>query len=160
MKKSTIVITTVLTLTTLLLITVVVIHARSSGKVVLGPTPSKAEMPDLQARQTVGDMRKWVQNFKSSDARKLNDTGKIAFSWEELKASYPEQARIIDDYVEQSRLNFVEAIEKQSKPIPNRLAMHHTPDAVEIKKLDSGKYMVITSSKEGIAHSNLEISGP
>lgn len=130
-------------------------------KVVLGPMPSEEYMPDPLARRTAGDMRKWVQNFKSSDAEKLNNTGKIVFSWEELRASYPEQARIVDDYVEQVRINFVEAIKKQStKPIPNRLAIHHTPDTVDIERLGSGQYRVVISSKEGIEHAFLEISAP
>ena len=133
-------------------------------KVVLGPIPSEAYMPDPLTRQTAGDMRKWVQNFMPSDAKKLNNTGKVVFSWEELKASYPEQARIVDDYVKQIRINFVEAIKKQSTPISNqasnRLAMHHTPDTVEIERLDRGKYRVVISSKEGIKHSFLEISEP
>lgn len=136
-------------------------NARAQTNVVLGLMPSEAHLPDPLARRTADDMRKWVQNFKPSDAKKLNSTGKIVFSWGELKASYPEQARIVDDYVEQNRTNLAAAFKKDSHPLPDRLAVHHTPDTVEIIREGSGTYYrVVISSKEGIAHSNLEISEP
>lgn len=133
--------------------------AQTETNVVLGPMPSVAHMPDPLARQTAGDMRKWVQNFRPGDAKKLNSTGKIVFSWDDLKASYPEQARIVDDYVEQVRTNLVAAFKKDSHPLPDRLAVHHAPDTVEIVREGGGPYYrVVISSKEGIQHSNLEIS--
>ena len=128
-----------------------------SSAVVLGPMLSEANLPDPLARQTAGEMRAWVQSLKPSDAQKLNDTGRIVFLWAELQAAYPEQARLIDDYQEQRRLGFVQAIQK-SKPIPERLAAHQTPDTVEVKKSAKGECWVNTSSKTGIEHGYLEIS--
>jgi hypothetical protein len=157
MKKSTIIITTVLTLTTILFITAIAIHACLSGKVALGPIPTvQSDQP--WGRQIVVDMREWVQNFKPSDARKLNNTGKIVFSWEQLKASYPKQVGIIDDYEEQSRMSFVEVFEKMGKPVPKRLAMHHSPDTVGIERLDNGKYRVVFKSEEGPKEGYIDIS--
>ena len=129
-----------------------------TSTVVLGPMLSEANLPDPLARQTAGEMRTWVQSLKPSDAQKLADTGRIVFSWAELQAAYPEQARLIDDYQEQKRVGFVEVFQKQSKPIPERLAAHQTPDTVEVKKSGKGECWVNTSSKTGIEHGYLEIS--
>jgi hypothetical protein len=129
-----------------------------TSTVVLGPMLSEANFPDPLARQTAGEMRTWVQGLRPSDAQKLNDTGRIVFSWAELQAAYPEQARLIDDYQERRRVGIVEAIQKQSKPIPARLAAHQTPDTVEVKKSGKGECWVNTSSKTGIEHGYLEIS--
>jgi len=129
-----------------------------TNKVVLGAMPSEAYMPDPLARRTAGEMRKWVENFKPSDATKLNTSGKIVFSWEELTASYPEQARIADDFVERRRIGFVEALTERSEPIPERMAMHHTPDTVTVEGLGSGAYRVVIGSTNGLAHSYLDIS--
>jgi hypothetical protein len=119
---------------------------------------SEANLPDPLARQMAGEMRTWVQSLKPSDAHRLNGTGRIVFSWEELQAAYPEQARLIDDYQEQRRVGIVEAIQKQSKPIPERLAVHRSPDTVEVKNLAKGECWIDISSKTGIEHGYLEIS--
>jgi hypothetical protein len=129
-----------------------------TSKVVLGSMLSEANLPDPLARQMAGEMRTWVQSFKPSDAERLNGSGRVVFSWEELQAAYPEQARMIDDYQEQRRVGFVEVFQKQSKPIPERLAAHHNPDTVEVKKSGKGECWVNTSSKKGIEHGYLEIS--
>jgi hypothetical protein len=126
----------------------------------LGPMLPESLLPDPQARQMAGEMRTWFQSLKPSDAQRLNDTGKITFSWAELQAAYPEQARLIDDYQEQRRVGIVEAIEKQSKPIPERLAVHRAPDTVEITKSAKGECWVAFSSRTGIQHGYLEIAAP
>jgi hypothetical protein len=129
-----------------------------AGKAALGPMPTEAILPDPLARQTAGEMRSWVQSLKPSDAQILNGTGKIVFSWQELQAAYPEPARVIDDYQEQRRVGIVEAFQKQSKPIPERLAAHHAPDTVEVWKSSSGECGIVLSSKTGIEHGYLQIS--
>jgi hypothetical protein len=129
-----------------------------AGKVVLGPMLPTAVLPDPLSRQAAGNMRTWVENFKRSDLERLNATGRIVFAWEELQTAYPEQARMIDDYQEQRRVGIVEAIQKQSKPIPERVAAHHTPDTVEVKKSANGECWVVISSKTGIEHGFLQIS--
>ena len=129
-----------------------------TSNVGLGPMLSVANLPDPQARQMAGDMRTWVQNLKPSDADRLNGSGRVVFAWAELQAAYPEPARLIDDYQEQRRVGFVEAFQKQSKPVPERLAAHQTPDTVEVKKSHTGECWVTISSKTGIEHGYLEIS--
>jgi hypothetical protein len=150
----------IVVLASLSLIVGIAVRARPKDKVALGPLPSENAMPDAEARQTAEEMRKWIGDFKPADAKELNNAGKITFSWEQLKASYPEQARIVDDYVEKSRLDFVKAFEQQSKPVPDRLASHRNPDTVEIERLSNGKLRVVVSSKEGIEHAFLEIANP
>lgn len=108
------------------------------GKVVLGPKLPSAMMPNTLARNTGEQLRTWVENLKESDARRLNSTGKLLLSWSELTNSYPEQARIIDNYLEQSRLDMRKAFEQKYGRIPERLAAHHPPDTVEIKSFGGG----------------------
>jgi len=145
---------------------IIIHHYRASasagpkGNVALGPMPSREYMPDPLARRAAGDMRKWVQDLRASDAQKLNNAGKVLFSWEQLQEAYPDLARLADDYTEQRRIGIVEAFSKQAKPIPDRLAMHHTPDTVEIERMGRGQYRTVISSKEGIEHAYLEISMP
>ena len=129
-----------------------------ASKVVLGPMLSDANLPDPLARQMAGEMRTWIQSLRPTDAERLNGTGRIMFSWETLQAAYPEQARLIDDYQEQRRVGLVEAIQKQSKPIPGRVAAHQTPDTVEVKNSARGECWIVISSKTGIEHGYLEIS--
>ena len=146
------------TVVLLVIISLLTACERKPQAVVLGPMPSETVMPDPVARQTAGELRQWVQNFRSGDARKLNESGKILLSWEELQAAYPGQAHLVDDYVEQLRTNLVQVFERQSKPIPDRLATRRNPDAVEVERLGIGKYRVVISSKAGIEHAFLEIS--
>lgn len=134
--------------------------AGPTGNVALGPMPSREHMPDPLARQAAGDMRKWAQDLRASDAQKLNNAGKVLFSWEQLQEAYPDLARLADDYTEQRRIGFVEAFSKQAKPIPDRLALHQSPDTVEIERMNRGQYRVVISSKEGIERAYLEISTP
>jgi hypothetical protein len=129
-----------------------------AGKPALGMMPSEANLPDPLARQTADEMRTWVQGLKPSDAQTLNGTGRIVFSWQELQAAYPQQARTIDDYQEQRRLSMVGAFQKQSKPVPERVAVHHTPDTVEVRKSSRGECGIVFSSKTGIEHGYLQIS--
>ena len=124
----------------------------------LGAMLPESLLPDPQARQMAGEMRTWVQSLKPSEAQRLNDTRKIVFSWAELQAAYPEQARLIDDYQEQRRIGIVEVFQKQSKPIPERLAAHHFPDNVEVWKPVNGECWVSIRSKQGIERSDLEIA--
>jgi hypothetical protein len=119
---------------------------------------SKAVLPDPLSRETANEMRTWVQNFKQSDLERLNGSERIVFSWEELQTAYPEQARMIDSYQEQRRVGIVEAFQKQSKPIPERVAAHCIPDTVEVKKKSNGECWVVISSKTGIEHGFLQIS--
>jgi len=124
----------------------------------MGPVPSDKELPDQLARQTAGQMRAWVQNLKPGETEKLNHTGRIVFSWEELQAAYPEQARLIDNYLEQRRVAMVEAIQKQSQPVPERLAAHLTPNTVEIDSPGTGGCWLDISPKSGIEHEYLVIA--
>ena len=92
------------TLAVILLIIGISVKRSPKEQVALGPMPAEDYLPDPLARSTAGDLRKWVQDFKSPDAKKLNDTGKITFSWAELTAAYPKTAKLLDDYIEQRRI--------------------------------------------------------
>ena len=147
-------------------------NATTTDKVVLGPMVPEEQMPDGLARRTAVEMRTWVENFRPSDAIKLKTTGQIDFSWEELTASYPQQARIIDDYEEKQRLRIVEGHKRDSKPIPDRVAVHHTPDTVTIERdpqvkrtpsgvsqyFATGAYRLHITTTNGIHHIYLTIS--
>ncbi len=121
---------------------------------------SVADLPDPLSRQVAVEMRDWVLALKPTDAEKLNLTGKIIFSWDALEASYPDQARITDDYEEQRRRGIVEVFNQQSKPVPQRLAAHHDPDTVEIARKHGGECWVVVSSTNGIEHCYLEVAAP
>jgi len=124
----------------------------------LGPMPSEKDLPDPLARQTAGQMRTWIQNLKPADAEKLKRTGSIIFSWEELKAAYPEQAGMIGDYLEHRRVSMVEAIQKQSQPIPAGLAAHFNPVTVEFAEPGTGGCWLRITSRTGIEHEDLVIA--
>jgi hypothetical protein len=136
-------------------------------RVKLGPMPPTFVLPDPNARQMASKMRTWLQNMEPSDAKTLNDTGHIVFSWEKLKASDPKRARIIDDYTEQRRRDILDACKKQlkGKPLPakvgiTRLAAHHNPDTIEFERMNSGEYRVVIRSTKGLGAAYLQISMP
>jgi len=135
------------------------VHYHAAGKVKLGAMPSEARMQDQTARDGAEQMRNWVENFKPNDARTLNNSGKLLLSWEQLSSDYPAAAVVIDDYQEKSRAQFAENWVKQTdKPLPERMAKHVTPDAVEIKRLANGFFRVEIRSEKGLKHNFLEIS--
>lgn len=140
--------------TVLLLALVFTQCSRSTDKVMLGPVPF---LNDPLVRRIVGDMRTWVENFRPSDATKLKTTGKIVFSWQEVTTSYSEQARILDDYEEQRRLQIVDSLKEDSQPIPVRLAEHHSPDTVTVSG-GSGEYVVRLVSSNGVGLISQQIS--
>ncbi len=78
---------------------------------------------------------KWLQNLKRKDAKKLNDSGKITFSWQEMQASYPQAAHIVDACAETWRRRIqAAAIPKlESKPIPAVSARHYNPRGVLVE---------------------------
>ena len=124
----------------------------------LGPMPSEKDLPDPVARQMAGQMRTWIQNLKPADTEKLNRTGSIVFSWAELQAAYPEQAGMINDYLEHRRVSMVEAIQKQSQPIPVGLAVHFYPVTVEFTQPGTGGCWLRITSRTGIEHEDLVIA--
>ena len=117
-------------------------------------------MPDPLGRQMTDTMRAWVQNLDAGNRKRLNQSQKIVFSWEALKATYPKQAVAIDDYVEQLRIGFVDYMNQHSKPIPDRIAKHHLSDTVEIKKSARGECWIVIYSKAGMRQCYLEIAAP
>lgn len=160
MKKTNYAIIATLILTTIILITSFAFHMRSSSKVLLGPIPAQTDFEHPWVRQTVVDMRNWVQTLKATDARMLNNKGKVVFSWAEFNASYPKEAGIIDDYQEQLRASFAEVFQKQGKAVPDRLATHHTLDTIGVERSDDGKYRITITSKEGMKQGSFDISEP
>ena len=124
----------------------------------LGPMPSEKDLPDPVARHTAGQMRTWIQNLKPADADKLKRTGSIIFSWEELQAAYPEQAGMIDNYLEQKRVSMVAAIQKQLQPVPAGLAAHINPVTVEVTESGTGGCWLRITSRTGIEHEDLVIA--
>jgi hypothetical protein len=77
---------------------------------------------------------KWLQNLKKEDAKRLNDSGKITFSWQKMEASYPKAAQIVDAYAETWRIQ-TEAIHKlESKQMPSGSARHHNPRGISVEK--------------------------
>jgi hypothetical protein len=149
--------TAVIVLTTAA-IAVVIAISTWNHKVDLGPMPSESHVPDPLARDTAAEMRDWIENLGRADARELNTKGRVRFSWEKMNAFYPAQARTIDDYVEQRRIEFTAAFEARSNVVPDRLVMHREPDSVTVESLGNGKYRVVAASSKGISHSALEIS--
>jgi hypothetical protein len=131
----------------------------SKGSVALGHMPPESEMPDPTIRQMITDMRTWVgENLKPEDAKTLTGTGKLNFTWQELQASYPAQATQIDTYTEARRLSLAAAIQKQNRPVSDRLAAHHTPDTVEIERTSEGKCRITLKSQKGIGANYLQIT--
>lgn len=112
---------------------------------------------DPLMRRTVRETHKWIANLNTFDAHELDNNGTLAFSWEELTASYPQQARILDDYVERTRLDSILARKKRSYPIPARLASHHAPDSVTIRKYDADAHRVILASTNGISYMEFRV---
>lgn len=108
-------------------------------------------------RRTIRETHKWLENLNTSDAVELDDKGTLAFSWEELTASYPQQARILDDHVEDTRLHSIVVLKKHSDPIPARLAVHYAPETVTIKKFGSEAYRVILVSTNGVAYLEFKV---
>lgn len=134
-------------------------HHHAAGRVKLGAMPSEARMQDATAREGAQKMRDWIENIKPADVRTLNDSGKLLLSWEQLTNNYPTAAVLMDDYQEKCRAQFAEEWERQAdKPLPERLAKHVTPDAVEIKRLANGFFRVEIRSEKGLKHNFLEVS--
>ncbi len=116
-------------------------------------TPPRPELPtDPVIRRTARAMHQWIENLKPSDAGELYSKGKIAFSWQELTASYPEQARILDDCQEDQRVRLVYAYNRHSRPITARMAVHQAPDTVIIRLYGTDAYKVALTSTNGIAY--------
>lgn len=72
------------------------------------------------------------------DANALKSTGKLVLSWEDMKTRYPNLAVAIDNYSEYERLKLIQYYRGSNRPIPSilqaRLAVHRSPDRVEIKR--------------------------
>ena len=153
--------------TTVLLLTLAVAQTLNAP----AQTPSTAPHPgvtnnaapaftlptDPLMRRTVRETHKWIENLNTFDTVALRDHGTLVFSWEELTASYPQQARILDDYVERTRLDSIIGRKKRSLPIPARVASHHAPDSVTIRKYDADAHRVILVSTNGISYMEFRV---
>ncbi|MGD0060372.1 MAG: sigma-70 family RNA polymerase sigma factor [Verrucomicrobiia bacterium] len=107
---------------------------------------------DPLIRRTLRETHKWIENLNTSNAVEFADNGTLAFSWEELTASYPQQARILDDRVEDLRLWDIVRLKQRFEPIPARLAVHYTYDVVTIRKYGGETYRVFLGDTNGVTH--------
>ena len=114
-------------------------------------TLPRPELPtDPVQRRTARAMHQWIETLKPSEAGELYSKGKLVFSWQELTASYPEQARILDDCEEDRRVRLVYANKRHSRPVTARIAVHHAPDSVTIRLYGTEAYKVALESTNGI----------
>jgi len=65
----------------------------------LGPKPAMYASESASKSQMADNMRAWLKTLKPRDAETLGTTGQIVFSREELRASDPLHAQMVDDYV-------------------------------------------------------------
>ena len=143
---------------------VAILHLRQ-GSLHPGPLPTEVLIDPL-ARETAARLHGWLGALREQDARRLNSSGKVLFTWEDLQRTYPEAARVVRDYWEQMRVRclktFGDKFKQMSKPMPaslnNRLGVSRPPDTVEVDHQGGGKYTVIIRSKRGMQLANLQIS--
>lgn len=135
------------------------IRPGEKSAIAMGPMPSRTILSNPIERRMARDMRAWVQHLKPQEVENLKRFGSVVFTWESLKASYPAQAVLVDNYLEKMRIEYAKAFRQQRKSVPDRLVRHHYPDFIQITGSErEKKYWIITTSEAGIKTGMLQIS--
>ena len=90
-------------------------------KVELGPKPAMHSgfMSEADHSQSVDEMRAWLQSLSTDDAKKLQESGRVTFRYEDLKASDPVHAQVVDQYVGELEAGLAEGMQTQGRQAPH-----------------------------------------
>jgi len=127
-----------------------------------GGAPESGADRELSAEidKDIDGMRSWLNTLSPSDAKQLEETGKLVLSYTQLKTSDPEHAKFLADYVENQRLESVKRRKDAGRPLRPEIATPHDPDTIEFTKTAPGAYNVKITTVGGIKEMHLVISNP
>lgn len=87
----------------------------------LGPKPAVQSgfMAEADHGESVDEMRAWLQSLSTKDASELQESGRVTFRYEDLKASDPAHAQVVDRYVGKLEASLAEGMRAQGMPAPH-----------------------------------------
>jgi hypothetical protein len=87
----------------------------------LGPKPALQSgfMAEADYGESVDEMRAWLESLGSDDAKTLEETGSVTFPYQDLKASDPAHARVVDQYVRKLEASLAEGMRAQGTSAPH-----------------------------------------
>jgi hypothetical protein len=87
--------------------------------VALGPKPAIYSGQAADQSQSVDEMRAWLESLSGEDAGKLEEKGRVTFSYQDLKRSDPAHAQIVDRYVKKVEASLADAMRAQGMQAPH-----------------------------------------
>ena len=94
-------------------------HGCGGAKTAIGAKPAIYTSQMADQSQTVDELRAWLQSLRADDARKLEETGAVAFGYQDLSASDPTHAQVVDRYVKSLEAGLAGQMQAVGKPAPS-----------------------------------------
>jgi hypothetical protein len=118
----------------LVAVAAVLTHGCGRSKAVLAPKPAMYATESAAKNQMVDNMRAWLETLGPQEAKTLEKTGQVAFTYDGLKASDPEHAKMVDNYVKSLAATMRAKMQARGFPVPiltvqNVIFVRHARDA-------------------------------
>ncbi len=97
----------------------VLTHGCGGPSVELGPKPAIYSGQAADKSQIADEMRAWLESLSGGDAKKLEQTGRVTFPYQDLKTSDPAHAQIVDRYVKTVEASLAEGMRAQGMQAPH-----------------------------------------
>jgi hypothetical protein len=94
-------------------------HGCGGSSVKLGPKPAIHSGQAVDQSQSVDEMRAWLESLSGEDAKKLEETGRVTFPYQDLKRSDPAHSQIVDRYVKTLAASLAEGMRAQGMQAPH-----------------------------------------